>query len=308
MSSSAWPALPLADWKNTCDTLHMWTQIVGKIRLEFAPYLNHWWNAAFYVSARGLTTSAIPHGSDYFEMEFDFLDHQLAIRTSSGASKVAKLRPRTVADFYQEVLALLGVLGIEARINPIPNEVPDPIPFDRDEVHASYDPEYAQRFWRILIQVSQVLTEFRGRFIGKCSPVHFFWGSFDLAVTRFSGPLAPPRPGADRITREAYSHECSSAGFWPGSGDVTEPAFYAYTSPAPPELETAAVRPAQAFYDRKMGEFFLMYEEVRRTASPRDTLLEFLESTYEAGATLAHWNRNALERREGDANRMQSSG
>jgi hypothetical protein len=241
-------------------------------------------------------------------MQFDFIDHKLVIRTSNGALKTIGLYPRTVADFYREVMSTLRALGIDAKIYHMPAEVPDPIAFDRDETHTSYDPEYVQRFWRILMSSAVVLSEFRGRFVGKCSPVHFFWGSFDLAVTRFSGRRAPERPGADAITREAYSHECISAGFWPGSGDVTQPAFYSYTAPVPEGLAREPVRPGKAFFSPQMGEFFLMYEDMRKTEEPGNALLEFLQSTYEAGANLAHWDREALERRDRDAHRVYTSG
>ncbi|HKV44075.1 MAG TPA: DUF5996 family protein [bacterium] len=295
-SAVAWPALPLDAWKDTCDTIHMWTQIVGKIRLGLAAPINHWWHCTFYLTSRGLTTSAIPHGSGTFEMRFDFLGHELVIDVSDGATRRLRLAPRSVADFYGDLMTTLLGLGISVRISPMPNEVPDPIPFPEDTQHASYDREYATRFWRILASADTVLKEFRGRFIGKCSPVHFFWGSFDLAVSRFSGRLAPPIEHAEAITREGYSHEVSSVGFWPGSGNVREPAFYAYTAPAPPGLERAAVQPAGAIYHSDLGEFLFPYERMRETRSPRASLLAFAQSTYEAGANLAHWDRAALER------------
>ena len=291
-----WPALPLDAWKDTYATLHMWTQIVGKVRLALTPLVNHWWNVPLYVDARGLTTSAIPYENDVFEIRFDFIDHQLVLQTNQGLLKTLPLVPRTVADFYRDFLALLHSAGIRAHIWKMPVEVPNPIPFDQDTIHASYDPEYAQRFWRILVSVEHVLTEFRSRFIGKSSPVHFFWGSFDLAVTRFSGRRAPERPGADRITREAYSHEASSVGFWPGGGDVSGPAFYSYMTPEPQGFREATVRPSTAFYNEKLGEFLLMYDDVRKASSPSAALLEFCQSTYDAGANLAHWNRPSLER------------
>jgi len=293
--AARWPPLPLEEWKPTCATLHMWTQIVGKVRLALSPHVNHWWEVPLYVSARGMTTSPIPYGARVFEMEFDFLDHNLAIRSSDRATKFIPLYPRSVADFYREVMAALRAMGMEIEIWPKPVEVPDPIPFPNDEQHASYDSQYVTRFHHILLQSDVIFKEFRGRFIGKASPVHFFWGSFDLAVTRFSGRRAPEREGADPITREAYSHECSSAGFWPGSGDVTGPAFYSYTSPAPQGYSTYRVLPPAAFYHSGLGDFILMYDEVRRTASPKATLMDFLQSTYEAGANLAHWDRAALE-------------
>ncbi len=293
---SSWPPLPLDQWKDTYATLHMWTQIVGKVRLALTPLVNHWWNVPLYVNARGLTTSLIPYGNGPFELSFDFIDHELVLQMSGGASKVLPLGPMSVADFYQEVMSMLHSASIEVRIWPTPVEVPHPIPCDEDRVHASYDPEAAHRFWRILLSVQSVLEEFRSRFIGKCSPVHFFWGSFDLAVTRFSGRRAPERPGADSITREAYSHEVSSVGWWPGSGNITGPAFYSYTAPEPTGFRDWKARPAAAHYDVQLGEFILMYDDVRNSASPRETLLDFCQSTYEAGATLGKWDRNALER------------
>ena len=289
-----WPALPLDAWQDTYATLHMWTQIVGKVRKTLTPYINHWWNVTLYVSARGLTTSPIPYGQKVFEIEFDFLDHQLLVDTSDGARRRIPLAPRSVADFYQEVMASLHSLGIDVQIHASPDEVPHPIPFAEDRVHASYDPEYANRFWRILVSTSRVLQQFRSGFVGKCSPVHFFWGSFDYCVTRFSGRRAPERPGADAITREAYSHEVSSAGFWPGAG-FDGPAFYAYSAPAPPGLDKAPVRPEAARYHPKLSEFILMYDDMRKAASPEAALMEFLQSN-EAGANLGKWDRAALER------------
>jgi hypothetical protein len=291
-----WPALPLEQWKDTYATLHMWTQIVGKVRLALTPLLNHWWNVPLYVTTRGLTTSTIPYRDRQFELRFDFLDHQLLLQTSDGSLKLLPLSSMAVADFYQKVMAMLRSSGIEVRIWRMPVEVPDPIPFDKDRVHASYDPEAAQRFWKILLNVQCVFEEFRSRFLGKCSPIHFFWGSFDLAVTRFSGRPAPERPGADRITREAYSHEVSSVGFWPGSGVITDPAFYSYAAPEPSGFRERPVRPAAARYETQIGEFILMYDAVRTSASPSSTLLDFCQSTYEAAATLAKWDRTALER------------
>jgi Family of unknown function (DUF5996) len=292
----AWPALPLAQWKDTYATLHMWTQVVGKIRLALTPLLNHWWNVPLYLTARGLTTSTIPYRERRFELWFDFIDHQLVLQTCDGSRKLLPLSSMTVADFYQKVMAMLRSSGIEVKIWPMPVEVPDPIPFDEDRVHAFYDPEAAHRFWKILLNVQCVFEEFRSRFLGKCSPIHFFWGSFDLAVTRFSGRPAPERPGADRITREAYSHEVSSVGFWPGSGIITDPAFYSYAAPEPSGFRDWPVRPAAARYETQIGEFILMYDAVRTSASPSATLLDFCQSTYEAAATLAKWDRTALER------------
>ncbi len=294
--ATLWPALPLEEWRATCATLHMWTQIVGKVRLALSPHINHWWEVPLYVSTRGMTTSPIPYGERVFEMEFDFLDHNLAIRSSDRITNFVPLYPRSVSDFYREVMAVLGAMGLEIKIWPKPVEVSDPIPFPEDEEHASYDFKYVTRFHRILLQSDAIFKEFRGRFIGKVSPVHFFWGSFDLAVTRFSGRRAPEREGADPITREAYSHECSSAGFWPGSGDVTDPAFYSYTSPAPQGYSTYRVLPPTAFYHSGLGNFILRYDEVRHAASPKSTLMDFLQSTYAAAANLANWDRMALER------------
>ena len=292
----AWPALPLDAWRDTYATLHMWTQIVGKVRTTLSPPVNHWWHSTFYVTARGLTTSPIPYGTRTFEVSFDFIDHNLLIQTSDGTRKALGLFPRSVADFYHEFMSALRALDLEVTINPLPQEVPNPIRCDEDDVHASYDPEYAHRCWRILVQADRVFKQFRGRFLGKCSPVHFFWGSFDLAVTRFSGRRAPERPGADRVTREAYSHETSSCGFWPGSGPIQEAAFYAYAIPQPEGFASAAIRPAAAWYSAEVGEFLLRYEDVRTADDPDALLLDFLQSTYEAAANLAGWDRAALER------------
>ncbi len=291
-----WPALPLETWKDTYATLHMWTQIVGKVRLALTPLVNHWWNVPLYVNARGLTTSAIPWGKGVFKMQFDFLDHRLVLETNDGLVKTLPLVPRSVAEFYGEFLELLQSAGIQVKIWRMPVEIPNPIPFDEDRVHASYDPDAARRFWQILVTVDRVFNEFRSRFIGKSSPVHFFWGSFDLAVTRFSGRRAPQRPGADRLTLEAYSHEVSSAGFWPGGGEIKGAAFYSYMAPQPQGLAESPVLPKAAFYHKELGEFLLMYDEVRMAPSPSATLLDFCESTYEAGARLANWDRVALER------------
>jgi hypothetical protein len=277
----------------------MWTQIVGHVRMELTPLVNHYWNVPLYVTCRGLGTSPIPYRERAFEIDFDFIDHRLVIHDSDGATRSLPLAPRAVADFYADLMATLGAMGITVHIHGKPDEVPDPIPFAEDRRHASYDAAHAERFWRILLWVDTVLKEFRGRFIGKCSPVHFFWGSFDLAVSRFSGRRAPERPGVDPITREAYSHEVISAGFWPGGGDVTSPAFYSYTAPAPAGLDREPIRPAAASWNAQLGEFLLMYDDVRTAASPRECLLEFLQSTYEAGAKLAGWDRTALERADG---------
>ena len=295
-NAGLWPALPLAKWSDTYHTLHMWTQIVGKVRLALSPHINHWWEVPLYVSARGLNTSPIPYGNSIFEVEFDFLDHHLTIKTNTGELKRIGLYPRSVADFYQEFMRTLSSLGFEVKIWHVPVEVPDPIPFDQDQQHASYDPMYANAFWRVLIQVDEVLKEFRGKFIGKSSPVHFFWGSFDMAVTRFSGRRAPERPGADSITREAYSHEVISAGFWPGGGDVNGAAFYAYAAPEPEGFSKSLVKPSEAFYHSGLKEFLLMYDDVRTADFPRARLMDFLQSTYEAGANLSKWDRPSLER------------
>jgi len=293
---SAWPELPLEAWQATYATLHMWTQIVGKVRLALSPLINHWWEVAFYVNARGVTTSAIPYEDGIFEVLFDFIDHRLVIQTSAGSSKSLALKPQSVAEFYVEFMSALQSLGIEAKIWTMPVEVPNPERFETDTQHASYDPEYAHRFWRILTLCDTVFKEFRSRFIGKDSPVHFFWGSFDICVTRFSGRRAPERPDADPITREAYSHEVISAGFWPGGGDLKGAAFYAYAAPEPPGFSEQKVKPAAAFYHPQMKEFLLMYDDVRQADSPREALLDFLESTYDAGANLARWDREELER------------
>ncbi len=292
----SWPELPLAAWQDTYATLHMWTQIVGKVRLALTPLINHWWEVPLYVNARGLTSSAIPYGDANFEIQFDFVDHRLQIQTSWGPSKILPLKRQSVADFYAAFMSALHSLNIEVKIWTVPCEVPNPIRFELDTQHASYDPEYAHRFWQILIACHNIFQEFRAGFVGKDSPIHFFWGSFDLAVTRFSGRRAPERPGADPVTREAYSHEVISAGFWPGAG-YKGPAFYAYAAPEPAGFAEQKVKPDPAFYDPQLKEFVLMYDDVRQAASPREALLSFLESTYEAGANLAHWNRKELERK-----------
>jgi Family of unknown function (DUF5996) len=295
MQGTAWPELRLETWKDTYATLHMWTQIVGKVRLALSPRINHWWEVALYVNAVGLTTSAIPYKQLVFEIQFNFLEHRLTIAICDGQQRVLQLRPQSVAAFYAEFMSALHSLGIDVHIWPMPVEVPNPIRFDRDTQHASYEPEYAQRFWRILTLVDPVFKEFRSRFVGKHSPIHFFWGSFDLASTRFSGRRAPERKDADPITREAYSHEVISAGFWPGGGDVKGAAFYAYAAPEPAGFKTAQVRPEKAFYS-PLGEFLLMYDDVRQSTEPEKLLMEFLQSTYEAGANLGNWPRAELER------------
>ena len=297
-AEETWPPLPpLAAWQATKDTLHMWTQVVGKIRLAQTPLVNHYWNVPLYITPRGLTTSMMPYeGGRAFEMEFDFITHQLLIRCDDGATASVALEPRSVADFYRETMSVLGSLGLEVNIWTTPVEVEHPIPFERDEEHASYDEGYANRFWRVLLQSERVLQKFRSRFTGKVSPVHFFWGSFDLALTRFSGRRAPEREGADAVTREAYSHEVISHGFWAGSGNVQVPAFYAYAAPEPEGFKSAAVRPAGAYYNPETSGYVLPYDIVRKADDPDTALLEFLQSTYAAGATLAHWERAALER------------
>jgi hypothetical protein len=306
-----WPRLPLGEWQDCYTTLHRWLQLAGKTRLAIAPMLNHWWQVTLYVTSRGLSTSAMSQGGRTFELEFDFLDHVLAVRTSDGAIRTLPLAPRSVADFYRDYVSLLRSVGLEVKIYPVPQELTDTLPFDQDRTHASYDPDAAQRCFRILAQVTRVMQEFRGRFLGKCSPVHFWWGSFDLACTRFSGRLAPLHPGGvpncpDYVTLEAYSHECISAGWWPGSGPVQEPAFYAYAYPEPAGLSQAAIQPREAYYHPVMREFVLPYEAVRAAPHPDEALLAFLESTYAAAADLAGWDRTALERR--DVSRRSSSG
>jgi hypothetical protein len=274
----------------------MWTQIVGKVRLKLSPYVNHWWEAALYVTPRGLTTSAIPYGARSFEVAFDFTDDTLAIATDDGRRRTMALAPRSVADFYAELCSLLASLAIDVKIDLEPKEVPDPIPFDRDETHASYDEVSVRAWFRLLLQADRLLKTFRSRFIGKCSPVHFFWGSFDLCVTRFSGRPAPARPEADHITRLAYSHEVSSCGFWPGSANVEEAAFYAYAAPAPERFDKAHVLPEKAFWNPPTQGFVLLTEDVKRSADPDRAVLDFLQTTYTAAADLAHWDRAALER------------
>ena len=300
MATEVWPSLPLEDWKATYSTLHMWMQIVGKIRLACTPPINHWWNVTLYVTSRGLTTSSMPYEGRFFEIEFDFIDHTMLIKTSVGASKIIRLDSRPVAEFYQETMAALRSLGIAVTIWTTPVEVEDRTPFEQDHAHAAYDPEYAHRVWAILLQTSRVLTEFRSRFLGKVSPVHFFWGAFDLAVTRFSGRPAPEHPGAPNVGRfvavEAYSHEVSSCGFWPGGGPVDMPAFYAYAYPEPEGFKDYPIKPAEAFYHKQMKEFLLPYDVVQAAKAPDQVLLEFLQTTYEAAATLSHWDRPALER------------
>jgi hypothetical protein len=290
------PSLPFDSWKDTLATLHMWTQVVGKVRLKLCPLVNHFWNVTFYLTARGMTTSAMPYERGTVEVRFDFIDHKLSIETSEGRMVAFPLKPQTVAEFYKEFVAALADLGVRLKIWTMPCEIPDPIPFEKDHIHAAYDADAVNKFWRITVWVDQILKEFRAGFLGKASPVHFFWGSFDLAVTRFSGRTAPERPGADPITREAYSHEASSAGFWPGGGDIKGPAFYSYAAPEPPGFAERKIRPAAAFYHPQLKEFLLMYDEVRTAASPETALMEFLQSTYDAAADTGNWDRKALER------------
>lgn len=289
------PQLQLSDWAATKDTLHLWTQIVGKIRLAQTPLINHFWNVSLYISARGLTTSAMPYENGIFEIEFDFIDHNLTVKTSEGSTRTIPLEPKTVKTFHDEVMQTLASLDIYPAIRDMPDEIPGAVPFTEDDSHKSYDPEYVQRFWRALVEVNKIFTEFRADFIGKVSPVHFFWGSFDLAVTRFNGDVAPKRENADAITREAYSHAVISHGFWLG-GNGTEACFYAYATPEPEGLKTFQIKPPEAFYSNEMNEFFLRYDDVRSSENPKQTLIDFLDSTYNAAADLADWNRKMLER------------
>jgi hypothetical protein len=297
LKPDAWPPLPLESWRDTYATLHMWTQIVGKVCLALTPRVNHFWNITFHLSSRGLTTPVLFAGDRVVTMTFDFVAHELAISSSDGRREVVVLEPQTVAAFYQRVMDALRRIDLDVRIWPMPVEIPNPIRFDLDDQHHSYDPDAAHAFWRVLVAVQPVLAEFRAAFIGKCSPVHFFWGGFDVAVTRFSGRRAPERPGADSVTRESYSHEVISHGFWPGGGAMPDAAFYGYAAPEPPGFKTAAVRPAAASYNHELGEFILPYEAVRTARTPAADLTAFLSSTYDAAATLAGWDRAALERR-----------
>lgn len=299
-ANDAWPELPYAAWSDTCATLHLWTQIVGKIRLVQTPWLNHSWHVTLYVTPRGLTTSPVPYGHRTFELEFDFLRHLLVVSVDDGTRREIDLRPRTVADFYAEVMAVLSELGLEIRVHEMPNEIPDAVPFSSDRAHAAYDREFAERHWRALVQVNRVFSAFRSSFLGKCSPVHFFWGSFDLAVTRFSGRPAPLHPGGvpnlpDTVAQEAYSHEVSSAGFWPGSPGIEYPAFYAYAYPEPEGYSKAVIKPAEALYMDMLKEYVLPYDAVRAADDPDGMLLDFLTSTYEAAANAADWDRAGLE-------------
>lgn len=295
-----WPPLPYAEWQATAETLHMWTQIVGKIRLALTPWINHSWHVTLYLTPRGLTSSPIPHGFHTFEIEFDFLGHELRIMKSDGTSRTLPLAPQSVAAFYHAVMVALGALELPVRINLTPNEITDPIAFDRDETHRFYDPEYANRFWRVLLQSDRVLKKFLSRFCGKCSPVHFFWGSNDLAVTRFSGRPAPPHPGGiphlpDTVTREAYAQEVSSVGFWPGNAASPTPLYYSYAYPEPPGFAEAKVQPAEASYYAPLHEFVLPYDAVRTATVPDDALLAFAQSTYDAASTCGKWDRATLE-------------
>ena len=299
-SQDPWPELPTGAWRDTYETLHLWTQIIGKIRLVRSPWLNHSWHVALYVTARGLTTSPIPDGTRSFQIDLDFVDHVLLISTSDGATRQLALAGQSVASFYTAIMADLGELGIRIAIDEMPNELPEPIRFSQDRRHASYDPAAVRRFFQILVNADRVFKQFRSGFLGKASPVHFFWGSFDLAVTRFSGRRAPRHPGgvphlSDDVACEAYSHEVSSAGFWPGSGAIDYPAFYSYAYPEPPGFRAAQVRPDAAFFSEALGEFILPYEAVRTAAAPEQALLEFLQTTYEAAANAAKWDREALE-------------
>ncbi len=293
--SANWPALPLAEWQPTYDTLHMWTQIVGKVRMSLSPPLNHFWHVTLYINSRGLTTGPIPSANGVFEIQFDFIDHQLLICAGGGQKMSRPLRAESVASFYRALSETLNSLNIRCEINPDPQEVPNRIRFDQDEIHHSYDPEYAHRHWQILVSTSKVMEKFRSGFFGKCSPIHFFWGSFDLACTRFSGRPAPPRKGI--ISGPSYSHEESSAGFWPGGGAIPGPAFYSYTVPAPAGIERAHVKPEAASWNWQLSEFVLLYEDVRNSESPEDMLYDFFQSTYEAGANLGQWDRASLEQR-----------
>ena len=291
-----WPELDWAQWSDTADTLHMWTQIVGKTRLALSPLQAHWWNVPLYVSARGLSTAAMPYGDEMLEIEFDFVSHVLRYRLSTGAEIATPLRNQSVADFYAEYKRSLAALGVTVDIWPVPVELKTPIPFAEDTQHATYDADAAHRFWRVLTRADQIFQRFSTKFIGKVSPVHFFWGSFDLAVTRFSGRVAPPRADADPITREAYSREVISAGFWPGNGGFGAAAFYCYAAPAPAGLDQAKIWPASAGYNAELGEFLLKYDDLRAEANPDAALMEFLESTYDAAAQLAKWDHASLER------------
>lgn len=311
-SAARWPELLAADWRDTRDTLHLWTQVIGKIRLTLTPWLNHSWHVALYVTARGLTTGPMPAGGHSLQIDFDFIDHVLRLALSDGRSRAVALKPMTVADFYAAVMAALAELGLAVAIRTMPCEIPDAVPFDQDRTHAAYDADYANRFWRVLASTHAVMSQFRTGFLGKASPVHFFWGSFDLAVTRFSGRTAPPHPGGvpnlpDAVAREAYSHEVSSAGFWPGGGGpIEEAAFYSYAYPAPAGFGAATVKPDAAYFSEALGEFLLPYEAVRTARDPDGALMDFLTSTYEAAADLAKWDRAALDCAMGQAGKCRA--
>lgn len=296
MSDASWPELPWDEWSDTADTLHMWTQIVGKTRLALNPLQNHWWNVPLYVTARGLGTSAMEYGDDVLDIEFDFLDHELRMRLGTGRNESLALTPKSVAEFYREYLRCLEALGVAVKIWPMPVEIQNPIRFDLDTQHNSYAPEYANRFWQVLARTEKVFRAWAPGFMGKVSPIHFFWGSFDLAVTRFSGRVAPPRQGADSIQREAYSHEVISAGFWPGNGGYGTAAFYCYAAPVPEGLSEKVISPATAKWDTTLGEYILKYDDVRIQTSPQTVLLEFIENAYSAAADSAMWDRNLLDR------------
>ena len=310
MTEARWPELPLAAWRDTCATLHLWTQIAGKVRLALTPWLNHSWHVTLYVSARGLTTGPIPLDARALQIDFDFIDHVLWLRLSDGSFRQVMLRPVPVAEFYADVIQALRELGVAVRINKMPNEIADAVPFPDDLAHKSYDPDYANRFWRVLVASHDVFAHFRTAFLGKASPVHFFWGSFDLAVTRFSGRVAPPHPGGvpnlpDDVAREAYSHEVSSAGFWPGGGAIDEPAYYSYAYPAPEGFAAAKVAPDAAFWSKDLSEFVLPYDAVRTAREPERALMAFLQSTYEAAADLGKWDRQALECELGEKGKVR---
>ncbi|HLS82921.1 MAG TPA: DUF5996 family protein [Steroidobacter sp.] len=300
-ASSQWPALPYGSWRDTCGTLHLWLQVVGKIPLALCPWINHSWHVALQPTARGLATRLMSYGGKALQIEFDFVEHRLIVRLADDATRSLPLEPQSTASFYRKVMSALDELGVPVRIYTTPSELPDPVPFDQDEVHGSYDREYANRYWRVLVQAHRVFEEFRARFIGKCSPVHYFWGSADLAVTRFSGRTAPPHPGGvphlpDWVAREAYSHEVSSAGFWAGGEQHPHPIFYSYAYPEPPGFSAAKIAPQAAYFSDELKEFVLPYDSMRAAPSPEAALTEFLQSTYEAATELGSWDRQALER------------
>ena len=300
ITAETWPSLPLEAWSDTCATLHLWTQIVGKIRLAHTPRTNHSWHVTLYVTPTGLTTGPIPYNARAFQIDFDFVAHTIKIHCDDGGAAGFPLEPQSVAAFYRRLREEMNRLDLEVKISPKPNEILNAVPFDQDEVHTTYDAEYANRFWRVLLQSDRIFKKFRARFVGKCSPVHFFWGAPDLAVTRFSGRVAPPHPGGvpnlpDSVAREAYSHEVSSCGFWPGGGPIAYPTYYSYAYPEPEGFAAAPIKPVSAFYSTDLREFILPYDEIRTAQSPEDTLLSFLQTTYEAAADLAKWDRASLE-------------